>query len=78
MGMKLIIPDSVVLKLQYEIENFQPDDIAYDIAQSTIEDEVWDSFTYGYLLAMLEQLDNSFGDKELLEEFKSFIDGVRK
>lgn len=78
MGLKLIIPDSVVLKLQYEIENFQADDIAYDIAQSTIEDDVWDLITYGYLLSTLENLDNSFGGRELLEEFKSFIDGVRK
>lgn len=78
MGLKLIIPDSVVLKLQYEIENFQPSDVAYDIAQSTIEDDVWDLITCGYLLSTLEDLDNSFGGRELLEEFKSFVDEARK
>jgi hypothetical protein len=66
---KLKIPDSVVLKLEYEISQWQEDDVAYDIADIIVRDEVYDGFTMGYLIRELDAMDESFGDKELLEEF---------
>ena len=78
MEMKLIVPDSVILKLHYETSEFHPGDSAYDIAQTILEDEVSDTFTYGFLLTSLMQLSDSLSGKVLLDEFINLVNRVRK
>jgi hypothetical protein len=74
---KLIITDSVILKLEYEISQFQPDDPASDIAYVIVKDEVFDDYTRGYLTREMEELGNSLDGKEYLEEFLYFLKRVK-
>lgn len=66
---KLVIPDSTILKLKYEIKQFQDDDPAGDIAHVVIRDTIFDDYTRGYLSAKLEHIGKTLYGKRYLEEF---------
>jgi hypothetical protein len=75
---KLIIPDSLILKLEYEAEQFQEEDFAGDIINVVIKDEVFDAYTRGYLTRHLEYLGESYSDRQMIEEFVWYARRLRE
>jgi len=68
---KVIIPDSMVLKLEYELECWQSEDIADYVVEQIIDDESPNEFTRGYLKAKFEGLQGE--DKELVQNFLELV-----
>jgi hypothetical protein len=74
--MGLNVSEAMLLKAQYELEQFQPDDSAFDIVDVIITDESWDDYTRGYLTCKLEQWGESLDGKDLLEQFINFVEVI--
>jgi hypothetical protein len=71
---EIMIPESLLLKLEYEISQWQEDDSAYDIIETIVKDTVYNAYTMGYLSARLEILGDHYHGEELIREFYSLVE----
>lgn len=72
--MGLNVTDAMLIKARYELQEFQPEDLAWDIIQVIINDESYDEYTRGFLTAKLEEWAESLSGKALLEQFVEYIE----
>lgn len=72
--MALQVTEAMLIKARYELEQFQPDDSAWDIVKVIIDDESIDEYTRGYLTCKLEEWSESLEEKALLENFIDFVE----
>lgn len=74
---KVQITDALILKLEYEIEEFQEGDYAYEIIEVLLNDTLYDNFTWGYMTAHLEVMGSSYEGKELMKMIYNLVKEIK-
>ena len=74
---KVQITDALILKLEYEIQEFQEGDDACEIIEVLLNDTIYDKFTLGYLTAHLEVMGSSYEGKELMKMFYNLVKEIK-